>query len=98
MFAKSGLMTAPLRRPLLGLDQATVLEHTCLSATSAIRRMIRAIADPVLDEPDQPVLADRVEERPDVGVEDPVDPLLADPERERVQRIVLATLRVGTRS
>jgi hypothetical protein len=49
------------------------------------------IADPVLDEPDQPVMADRVEERPEVGVEDPVDPLPGDPGGERVQRVVLTT-------
>jgi hypothetical protein len=45
----------------------------------------------VLDEPDQPVVADRVEERPEVGVEDPVDPLPGDPGGERVQRVVLTT-------
>ena len=55
--------------------------------------MILSIADPVLDEPDQPSLADRVEERLDVGVEHPVDAPPPDPERERVQRVVLAALR-----
>ena len=38
-------------------------------------------------------MADRVEERPNIRVEDPVDPPLPQPIRERVQRIVLSTLR-----
>jgi tetratricopeptide (TPR) repeat protein len=38
-------------------------------------------------------VADRVEERPDIRVEDPIDPLLPQPVRQRIQRIVLSTLR-----
>src|SRR5271165_2223393 len=51
------------------------------------------IADPMLNEPYQPRMADRVEERLDIRVEDPIDPPLPQPIRERVQRIVLSTLR-----
>ena len=65
----------PLRGSRHGLDHATVLEHTRLQPLPQ-QADDPAIADPVLDEPDQPVMADRVEERPEVGVEDPVDPLL----------------------
>ena len=46
------------------------------------------IADSMLDEPYQPLLADRVEEGL-YGVENPVDSSL-DSVRERIQRIVLA--------
>jgi hypothetical protein len=41
-------------------------------------------------EANQPVVADRIEELRDVGVEDPVDVACLDPDRESVQRIVLA--------
>lgn len=52
-----------------------------------------AVADPMLQEPHHPIMADAVEERPDVGVEDPVHRPLGDLEGERVQRIVLGTPR-----
>ena len=45
------------------------------------------IANPVLDEPDQPFVADRVKERSDIGVENPADVGSLDPVRKRVQRI-----------
>src|ERR1700693_3906793 len=45
------------------------------------------------NKPYQPCMADRVEERPNSRVEDPIDPPLPQPVRERVQRIVLSTLR-----
>jgi hypothetical protein len=44
----------------------------------------------VLDEADQPLVADGVEEAGDVGVQYPVHLVLADPDRQRIQRIVLA--------
>jgi hypothetical protein len=47
----------------------------------------------MLNEPYQPCVADRVEERPDIRVKDPIDPPLPQPVRERVQRIVLSALR-----
>ena len=46
------------------------------------------VADPMLDEPDEPILAHRIEERPDVGVHDPVHPPAGDPHRQGVERIV----------
>src|SRR2546430_2649392 len=51
------------------------------------------ISNPVLDEFDEPIVVHRVEEPGDVGVEDEVDPLLGDPDRQRVQRMVLAAPR-----
>jgi hypothetical protein len=49
------------------------------------------VADTVFDEADQPIVADRIEKARDVGVQYPVHLALADPDRQRVQRIVLAT-------
>jgi hypothetical protein len=51
------------------------------------------VADPVLQEADDPLLGNFREERPDVGVEYEVHFPAADPDDERVQRIVLAALR-----
>lgn len=48
------------------------------------------VADAVLDEADQPVVADRVEEPRDVGVHYPVHLCAIDPDRQRVQRKMLA--------
>jgi hypothetical protein len=45
----------------------------------------------VLNEPDQLFFADRIEEGRYVGVENEVHSLGANPDRQRVQRIVLAT-------
>src|SRR3954465_3624960 len=46
------------------------------------------IADPVLNEPDQPFLAHRVEERLDVGVQYEVHLLAGNPDTEGVERVV----------
>jgi hypothetical protein len=78
-----------LRDTLSGLDPLAFVEHPCVEPLSD-QPKDPAVADPVLDEAQQPFSAERVEERPDVGVQNPVDPALPDPERERVQRIVLA--------
>ena len=48
------------------------------------------VADAVLDEPDEPVLAHRLEEPRNVGVEYPVHPSGRDPHHERVQRVMRA--------
>ena len=60
MFARSGLITAPLWRPLLGHDQPTIFEYTCLKPLGD-QPDDPAIADPMFDEPDQPILANLVE-------------------------------------
>jgi hypothetical protein len=49
------------------------------------------VANPVFHETDQPIMPDRIEKARDVGVQYPVHLSLADPDRQRVQRIVLAT-------
>ena len=49
-----------------------------------------AITDPMLDEADQPFMADRIEEPGDVGVHDPVHLRHGDTDGQRVQRIVLS--------
>ena len=51
------------------------------------------VADTVFDESDQPLVAYRVEEPRNVGVQYPVHLSAADPDREGVQRIVLAASR-----
>src|ERR1051325_8990764 len=48
------------------------------------------IADPVLQEADDPLLGNFREERPNVGVENEVHLPAADPDNQRVQRIMLA--------
>ena len=48
------------------------------------------VADPVLQEADQPVMTDLIEERPDVGVQYEAHLLAADPDTESIQRIVRA--------
>ena len=58
--------------------------------------MISAVANPTLDETDQPILADLVEKGLNVTIEHPVDPPPPDPERERIQRLMLAALRSET--
>src|SRR5215218_1163186 len=46
------------------------------------------VADPVVQETDKPFLAHRVEERPDVGVQDVAHLGAGDPDRERIERVV----------
>src|SRR5262245_3142810 len=77
-----------LRRPLLRLDQLVFFENPCCQPL-ADQSYDPAIADAVLDKTDQPILVDRVEERLDIGIEDPVDPPLPDSERERIQCVML---------
>ena len=44
----------------------------------------------MLDEADQPVLADRIEERAEVGVDDEAHPAALDPDHQRSHRIMRA--------
>ena len=44
----------------------------------------------MLDKTDQPIMTDRIEEAADVGVQYPVHRRARDPDRQRVQRIMLA--------
>ena len=67
---RSGRHHRPLRRSLLCPDAFVVVQHARLQPfdDQADDPLVR---DPVLDEPNQPFMADLVEERADVGVEDP---------------------------
>jgi hypothetical protein len=47
----------------------------------------------MLNKADQPIAANFVEKGLNVTIEYPVDPPLADPERERIQRLVLIAFR-----
>ncbi len=55
-----------------------------------IKRMMRRVADPMFQEANQPLLADFVEERSDVGVQYPVHLRALDPDNERIQCVVRA--------
>ena len=48
------------------------------------------VADPVLQETDQPLLTNRVKERPDVGVHNEAHLLAVNPDTERIQRTMRA--------
>ena len=84
-----------LRRPLLRLDQVSIFEHACRQPFGD-QPDNSPVANPMFDEADQPILADLVEKGLNVAIEHPVDPPLPDPERERIQRLMLAALRSET--
>jgi site-specific DNA recombinase len=84
-----------LRRPLLRLDHASSFEYACRQPFGN-QPDDSPVANPMLDETDQPFPADLVEKGLNVAVEHPVDPPLPDPERERIQRLMLAALRSET--
>ena len=67
-----------------GRSQDTRLEPFAHKAEDAL------VADPVAEETEQPVLADRIEEAPNIRVENPVHRSAADRHRQCIQRIVLA--------
>src|SRR5208282_1678865 len=81
-----------MRCTLRRLDPLVVFQHARLQPLLD-QADDPSIADPVFHEPYQPLSADRVEERSDVGVYDPVDLACSDPIRQRVQRVVLAASR-----
>src|ERR1700751_3601182 len=84
-----------LRRPLLRLDHASIFEYACRQPFGN-QPDDSPVANPMLDEPDQPFPVDLVEKGLNVAIEHPVDPPLPDPERERIQRLMLAALRSET--
>src|SRR4029077_927682 len=85
MLAKSGLMTAPC-----GVPSSVTIKRPCSLCDQPDDT---SIANPMFDEAHQPRLADLVEKGLDVAIEHPVDAPPADPERERIQRLVLIALR-----
>ena len=70
----------------------TVLHHT-RPQPSANEAQHAPVANPVLDEPHHPVMADVVEEPLDVSVQYPVHRPVPNPDRKRVQCIVLSPSR-----
>src|ERR1700731_4015826 len=92
MFAKSGLMTAPCGVPssvsiMRPSSSTPAVSHLAIQSDDSV------VANSMLDETDQPIPADLVEKGLNVTIEHPVDPPLPDPERERIQRLVLIALR-----
>src|SRR6516162_7318554 len=83
------------RRPLLRLDQVSIFEHACRQPFGN-QPDNSPVANPMFDETDQPIPVNLVEKGLNVAVEYPVDPPLPDPERERIQRLMLVTLRSET--
>lgn len=83
---------SPLRRPLPCLDQASLFKHTCIQPLGD-QPNDPPVANPVLNETDQPFPADLVEKGLNVAVEYPVDPLPANSVCERIQRLVLVAPR-----
>src|SRR6267154_373830 len=89
MLESSGEITAPCPVPFsltvtTPSSRTPTLSHFWEQADDA------RVADPPLDEADQPFLAHRVEERPDVGVQYPVHLPAGDPDNERIHRIMRA--------
>ena len=89
---RSGRDDRALRRPLLRFDHASIFEHACHQPFGN-QPDDSPVANPMLDEADQPVTADLVEKGLNVAIEHPVDPPLPDPERECIQRLMLVALR-----
>src|SRR5277367_2341908 len=84
-----------LWRPLPRFDHASIFEHACRQPFGD-QPDDSPVVNPMLDESDQPVTADLVEKGLPVAIKHPVDPPLPDPERERVQRLMLVALRSET--
>src|SRR3954452_2779986 len=91
MLARSGEITDPCPVPR-SLVVTTPSSRTPALSHFRIRRMMR-VADPVLDEADEPALAHRIEEPGNIGVQNVVHLSAVDPDMERIQRIVLAAAR-----
>src|SRR5512133_3747298 len=92
MFAKSGLMTAPC-----GVPSSVAIRCPSSSTPAvshlAINRIIRRSPIRCSTKRTSQFL---VEKGLNVAVEYPVDPPLPDPERERIKRLMLVTLRSET--
>src|ERR1700737_2480851 len=87
MFASKGEATPPCGVP----TSSWVTSPSSITPAFShlrIKRITRRVADPMLDKTDQPIVVDRIEESGNVGVQYPVHPRVADPDRERVQCIM----------
>src|SRR5262249_10142690 len=81
-----------LWRSLPRLDQAPVFEHACCQPLGH-QPDDSTVANPMLDEADQPIPADLVEKGLNVAIEYPVDPPLPDSECQRIQCLMLVAPR-----
>ena len=81
-----------LPRPLITVHHDPVFEDARLEPFSDQADDAR-VADPVLNEADQPLMAHRIEERLNIGVQYEVHFPAVDPNPERVKRIVRAASR-----
>src|SRR6202045_1003695 len=86
MFASRGEATPPCGVPV-SVSHLPVLHHPGRQPF-ADQANDAAVTDPVLDEADQPLVADRIKEPGNVGVQYPVHPRVADSDGERVQCIM----------
>ena len=93
--ASSGEITDPCPVPTSLTVSDPVFQHARLKPFTDQVYDAR-VADPVLQETDEPFLADRVEEALDVGVENLVHLGAADPDHEGIQRVVLVASRAET--
>ena len=84
---QQGRGNAALRRPHLRPGHLPVFHHPGFQPF-ADQADHAAVADPMLDKTDQPIVVDRIEKPGNVGVQYPVHPGVADPDGERVQRIM----------
>jgi hypothetical protein len=92
MLARSGEITDPCPVAPLARRNDPVFQDTRFEPFTDQTDDAR-VADPVLDEADEPVLAYCVEEPGNIGVQNVVHLSAVDPDMERVQRIVLAAAR-----
>jgi site-specific DNA recombinase len=69
-----------------------IVQDTCLQPFSD-EANDTSVADPVLQETDEPLVINRVKEAPNVGIQDVVHFLSRDSNDQRVQRIMLAAFR-----
>jgi hypothetical protein len=86
-----------LRRAFLACHQLAFFQRAGLQPF-AYEANDAWVTDSVLQELDQPLVADRVEEALDVGVHDPAHMGARDAHRQRIQRLMLAALRPADRS
>jgi hypothetical protein len=78
-----------LRGPFTGRNPPPVFDHSRFEPF-ADQANDPLIGNPVFEKPEHPLVIDFIEERADVGIHDPVHLSALDPDRERVQRLVLA--------
>ena len=89
---RSGSAHRTLRRAHRSRCHHPIFRHTGLQPF-ADQAEHPPISHPVFHEPDEPFMAHRIEKPRDVGVQDPVHLAPVDPNRQCIQRIVLAASR-----